>query len=429
MDYGSNIKVHSIDASNFQADRTVTFRLQPNTVYRSNLRIINAGWLDSANTNAKINEHAGAWGNVKSIRLVDKGVELSKTVDVHPYVSFNLVQGSNSGAVNVVDPKVRTMAGLTLKASNGLSTGGASLPANARNLIGTGEQIGTKNTNANVTNAIPVNGVLDLSRCLPILSVLQYIPTNLFDDLRVVIEFRAGTTASLYAGKDVRQNVTNVGLPNIMSLQAEEVLGREGQMAMDNLSSFSWNEIESDELVIRNAVQNVEQSHTKRIKAFDNKSLNRILMFTVPQDDAQIFNGNAVLAYGRNNSITQNSSKINFVVNGRTLFTGEGLTTNASRMACCQDAWGDYICHIGSNEISMDDQAGWLEDGANRIGQEDYVGANVGQKIQDLQLQYKRTDPGAVGAGRNHIMVLKIYGEVGKSLVLNAGGSYNIVYN
>ena len=52
MDYGSNIKVHSIDASNFQADRTVTFRLQPNTVYRSNLRIINAGWQDSANIGA-----------------------------------------------------------------------------------------------------------------------------------------------------------------------------------------------------------------------------------------------------------------------------------------------------------------------------------------------------------------------------------------
>ena len=429
MNYDKSVKVHTYDAVNFQANRRIEFRLPPNTAFRSNLRLVNMGFRDTNDTaNGKANDLVGCLGNIKSVRLMDKGVEISKATNVHPFLSFQNAVGSNVNIRNVSDIKLQSNISLSRHPKPADPVGG--LPATYDSNEAPSDIIEKSHTNATqsgkvITNDAPIQGVLELSRVLPILSVLRVVPTNLFTNLKIVIEFFSNAKAVGFGGTDTQQVFSNADLPNLIALQAEELLGEAGAEAQRNISSMSWNEMEHDEITVPRAQQNVQQSVSKRIKGFDNKSINRILFFK-RSDEGLNVSGTTINGYGANNSHSFLNEKFNLVVNGRSVLSGEGVDTNAGRLAMTADAWGDYVGHIGMTELNCSNQDNWLDDGKNNM--RDYIGLNVGQKIQDLQLKYQRFTENGGGAGDNFRMVIDIYAEVGKSLVISGSG-YSIVYN
>jgi hypothetical protein len=76
------------------------------------------------------------------------------------------------------------------------------------------------------------------------------------------------------------------------------------------------------------------------------------------------------------------------------------------------------------------------EDGAVITAADDFRGAHsyfglyLGEKIDDLQINYERTnlhDTRAIVRPTNENMRVHVYGEVKKALMVN-GGKYNVVY-
>jgi hypothetical protein len=424
MNY-DNIKTHQIDPSTFIANNRVVYSLAKDTVYRSNLKLMNVGFLDTAGIGAYHNRFNGSLGQIKSISIVDKGVELSKQKFVHPLMSYLNQLGSNDIVGNVEDIKNDISVAKKLSINDGEEAGGS--PAGNSTDTGVGKQINTENYPEVIEQNQNRSGELELSKLLPLLGNMEYIPTNLFNDCKIVIEFYSSLEAPAYVGTDTRVRVSNASLDPVMYLMAEEVLGAEAQNAMDNISSLSWNEMEHDQVVIPRGVQNEEQISVKRVKGFDNKSVGRLLLIQEPEAFTYTV-GNVIAGYGRDNSQTQKGNKLNYIVNGKTLLTDQGSDSPASRMALTVDSMGDYVSYMGANDINLSNDANWLGDGNNLVGNADYFAVILGQKIENLQISHKRTPTNAPGAGRNGQLTLHLYGEVGKSLSVG-NGTYKISYN
>jgi len=403
---GGEIKTIILDPINHINNNRSEFRLDTHDVYTNDLRLTNIGVSESTAGN-KFGLLAGSYGILKHIYLMDGQTVLSSTKNANLWLGWKNLAKSNANNDSVSSVVNNNDLGFAVS-QDGV--------------------VGAKRTDV-YTKVADNRGWLDLKSVLPMLTAVSSLHTKLMPNLKIVIEY-----------DDTKQHIARSTAHNFTTLRPTlccDVIQNEGvkNNLMANMpSNVVWTEIEHDELIL-NAVAvgagttHKTQSSSHKVNAFDNKTLNRILIAKQNSASANNVSGSNVIGFGGMGSLAMDRFKLNYVVNGSNLLTGKGVEGENQRVALLCDTWGNVNIAPNSHILGGQGEDALYNDGANRKAQLSYDGVFVGERIQDLKLDIQRT--GVYNSGgqvqQNNQLRLHVWGEVSKSLNIK-GTNYNVSY-
>lgn len=307
-------------------------------------------------------------------------------------------------------------------------------------LIDSKEQVGPDDTllNKSITNSTEKDaqgGYLQLPMLLQILQEPTFIiDTNKFPNLTLVIEWETDKRKYLSAGCN---NTYKIGKPTLIYDEiTDPKIGQQASAAMKN---FNWNCIEHDAIDIpevNTGLPHVQALHRK-LKGFDNKLLNRLILIKNFQNVAHANNGTDAYGKGYYRSPVQHLEQINLKINGRPIFD-EPLSQEETRQAITAQAWGKLNIqpYESSLSVGVDNPATKLQhigvstDEANVTGMASYLGCRIDNVVQDFEIEYKRVciaDNLSIQR-YNEALVLNVFGEVTKQMVFGKDGQFIVRY-
>jgi len=407
----SNVSTKYLDPKIFTPNARCTFELdQSESAYLPNLRLTFIGAVSDAEV--AYNDLVGALALIKNIRLMDGKTVLCSMHEAQFYTGFKNVNKPNE--VNQSSASYQDCSGL------GFTVNGST------NAI---ERMASQ-FKANTTTGTTDSATLDLRHLLPMLNSVSHLPTAVFQNLNIQIEFDA------VAGNQVINGNANT-LSTLRPVLACDVINNPA--VVDNLNkglkNATWLEVEHDFFVIPQtatdggaADQLVEQNVNVQINGFNNKHLERILIVKEIGNAALEQIGGNTTGFGKFSSQCCYKQKLQFRVNGRNVLPREGIVGNNERLAHIVDAFGECSAYISSNQYGVNAPLE-LADGVNLRGQLDYMGMYIGEDISNLQINYSRTGLQDTTAKRATTQTLNahVYGEVRKSLIVGGPGQGYVI--
>jgi hypothetical protein len=240
---------------------------------------------------------------------------------------------------------------------------------------------------------------------LKILSSGQYFSTNIFKDLRLVIEWNTGfakaptNLASILKPILIYDKIIN---PKMISEQNTKLKS----------AKYIFSPIERDVAYIPIVPINSTVNSNFVLKGFEGKTLTKVVII---KDSGQL--GSSRLRSGGG----AYSERYNFVVNGKQLLPYEGITRPQQKLRMLEESWGNLNSVYSQNNNGATSLTLTFTGGINQ--QKDYIGCIIQEKIDELQLTYSST----AGAAASVALTLQVYGEVIKAVVVS-GDSYNVAY-
>jgi len=377
--YTNQIKTHIIDPVYFGQDRC-EFKFTPNKLFMSNMRIGGAGYVANTPATDKMKNPAGVWGQIKNIFLMDGGTEVDKQYDVGPLMAFKASNHPNDQ--NFSKNKLLTHSFLGYESNSN------------RKLTEPFAQVGT------TPSLLKDEGWLSLLDVFDYLKNSVYVSTNMFSHLRLVIEF--------YPVKTAEADATAILKPYLI---VDEIVDENAMESIEKelmTTPIVFKPIERDSALIPVTTINTPQSINLKLKGFNDKTLNRVLVCK---------------STATNVSLSINSEKVNFVVNGRQILPYDGIDTPSKRTMYLNDSWGTVNMLPAQNNVIFDD-AKKVALSAALPQANDFVGLSINDNIREFELQYSRNTG---EAGSIVALNLLVYGEVNKVFNPN-GGDYKILY-
>jgi hypothetical protein len=413
--YTAAIKTQIHDPRMFADNKRCEFRLDDeNAVYLSNLRLGNVGI--TANTDS-YNFGTGAYEVIQRLSLYDGNTLLDQQLEFPKYTAFK----------NYMKPNESNRSLQSFLSGNGMGyevvgADASGSPAQIKETFGA----------AQYNQTAPFEGWLDLKSCLPFLRNIPYLPTNVFKNLRLEIEFNAAVGSSqnterpILIGDEMVEETTKMKLMNQFK-QFQYVSVEHDSIHIDDVAGLSAEGGAGEP----SRVQQV----SKQLKGFDNKLVNRLVIIKSPTG-ATAGLGGLSTQLGQNGSILGFREKENLRVNGRNLLVGDGIDTSAKSLAHLTDIYGtgNTFC----NRRSLPDSAlggsilGLVP--AAVLGEQDYRAFRVGERVEQMELQFERTGvfDSASSPPQAHTsacsLTLNVFAEVVKVLSVQPDGSYLIAY-
>ena len=429
--YSGALKTDILDDISFNQSRC-EFRLQKGAMYFSNMRLANLGIKSTAD---QYNKLAGCYGIIKRISLQDGSQVLDELVDANRYLAFDNCLGENAENRDYKARLSKNAVGFKLSEAKVVEEGGHPNPASEDESLKT-----------SATGAKSNLGTLDLRRALGLLNKLNILDNGgVFQNLKIVIEWESDRR-----NKIVTQTVTDDEIVEPILLVDEVVNEELKEENRKNMKNVVWNAIEKDIIQVpdgkttANALADgatTEQSVNKKINGYDGKLVSRMVLMKAFTDKSKDVQANAVFGNGQFGSKIQ-LDKINMALNGKRIFTGEGLQKKA-KLRLLADTWGDVNIapFDASLSVGLDKKAdnSTHQDGTRAIvannqnshtGQADFIGLTIGDRVNNLELNYERTlvkdteDPQIYNEGLD----VHIYAEVSKTLIMGKDG-YQVRYN
>jgi hypothetical protein len=422
------LKTEYFDPSIFIDKNRMIFNLSGHHLaYLPNMRITDLALTRSAR-DTKLNRLAGIYSLIKNARLLDGATELSALREANRFLGFKNQNQNRGYAMSVRNELVGSAIGFEYCGED-------------RKL----RQAGYEPDGAGDTKANSGTFTIDLREVFPILKSISHLPTDLFRNLRVEIEFENLSTPALDIFVDANQD-GSVQRPLLaVDYLDNPMIVKKMEPA---LKTLGWLEIEEDSFFVSRedatagASQEKVQTANEKSMGFQNKHVERILIakeIVDVQDGNGFLNGNIVRpAYGPVGSYACFREKLQVRLNGKNVLPREGLTQPNEMLSYLVDTWGDCALYPEANttDVGIGMANVINEDGAVITAADDFRGAHsyfglyLGEKIDDLQINYERTnlhDTRAIVRPTNENMRVHVYGEVKKALMVN-GGKYNVVY-
>ena len=435
----NNGDVHTeyIDPQIYVPNGRASFSLDASKLaYLPNLRMLNVGV--SVDVATKYNRLVGSMACIRNIRLLDGRTELSALRNPAPYLAFKSQQRTNADNKSTASWFKNSMVGLEINELNDKLD-----HLYVKNDANTGQP------NDGTADATDV-GYLDLMECFPILGALPCLPTDVFPNLRVEIEFHSQPSAQIVvrAGKGgVAATATTSVRPILV---ADVVENPELVRALSRSlkeSGARWNEIEHDRfnMLAPDLVADEKKVSSEQSMAFIGKRVERLLMCKRLQDPALSVNAAGdVLGYGNLASQALQAQTTQVRLNGKNVFPGfNGISRPMERLALVSDEYGACSAYPGSNlyNWTLADSmvklggpgGGASETGKTLSGALSYDCVRIGAKVADLQIQISRTSDGTAFAdgtvrATNDPLIVDMFAEVDKAMVMGRDGQYRIVY-
>ncbi len=396
--------------------------------YLPNMRLLNVGVTSDAG--GAYNRLVGSMSVVRNIRLLDGRTELSALRNPVPYLGFKAQQRTNADNASTASWLKNAVVGLevdeTNEALNHLYNNAAS-------------DTGQPDAAANATNV----GYLDLREVFPILNSLPCLPTSVFPNLRVEVEFQTNAAAQVTTN-NTRVNTSVRPILAVDAVENPELVAALSRALKDQ--GARWMEVEHDRFNIAAPAANtagVKQTTSQQSMGFVGKRVERLLMVKNLQAVAETENGVEVMGYGNAASQAFQDQETQVRLNGKNVFPGfGGVTRPMERLGLISDEYGSCSAYPGSvfynwsnADILLKYGAGQFNSGKAFAGALSYDCVRIGARVADLQIQISRTADGAAGSATtaprstNLACNVNMYAEIDKSLVVRPDGSYVVVYS
>jgi hypothetical protein len=327
--YGASITTRQIDPVFEKADLRAEFRLHPNTLYLSNLRLLNVG--ADASVICNYNSLVGALASIASIQLYDGNQLLDQILQATILNAFRNQMHDNDANISVNRRLTRTALGF-IASGKGPDA----------------DSVKTRISGTPINNESEVAWV-SLKAMLPFLASSLTLPTNVFKNLRLVINYSSQTDLQ----NSLFTNNSSAGATFVnrtgMVLVADEM--NEGDMKstmMSNYQGVRYSPIEHDSVLLpaitgltdTATTDTAKQTRSFNVNGFNNKMLKRLLVVHTPQDKTTWQNGAANEEYADRGSYAFWEPRLQVRVNGANKLPREGFVGQNRRLAQLTDAWG-----------------------------------------------------------------------------------------
>jgi len=413
--FDGSIRTQYLDPVSYVPNGRCAFELDGDKMaYLSNMRLLDLGCV--AGTAAAYNKGLGTLSLIKNIRLMDARTELSALRNPAQYLFFKNANRSN--AINKSSDSFlkRNALGYEISAINN----------KIQHIYASGD--------AGVSEDVTVRGYLDLREVFPILNVLRVLPTAIFSNLRIELEFESKQANQVL--DNVNSTITTLRPVLALDHITNSVLvNQEIESLMK--SGIVWDEIEHDQYTVpavdtalfaadKRQVQSVSNSSL----AYKGKIVERLLVCKQLQNKALETSGGTVQGFG---GVASSQSvllqTIQYRLNGKNVLPGfNGANRPNERLAIVADEWGSTTGFQGSNLYKWSNRADSLAV-PQEAGQMDWDCVRIGARVADLQINLQRTNQrdSDAKAATNEALNINCYAEVKKALAVMAKG-YNIVY-
>lgn len=412
MSFVNEFESVQIEPHYFSANDRVEFRIANNLkgkLIRPNLRLANL-MIRSNNNNSTYGMTIGAWALIRRITLYNDNRVLNHLYDAQNWLAFQNMMAQGGSQDGIKKPNTMNRWNFVYDDDEDKNI---KLPnLDEYNLVKSA-------VNTDLKDNTPL---LDLSEALPLLQVIPYLDTDVFDKLRLVIEFenRAGRVFNVDGNA-----VASMSQPTLIY---EEI--KDPQVLANKQSKMTIpfvNMMLEDVRVPAIGADNTQAPTVKaRIKAFDSRIVRRLLIVN------QVEN-NDVSETGYWNSVSFPNEVYRLEINGLDMVPYGGIKGHNQKLALCNDTWGAITMPQGSQmnlltNVARDKQTSevWATLKKAQCG---YLGLPVNQRIDEFNLTYDRKSK--AGALVNDVdrsaFVMKIYGETEMVLVID-GNRFDVQY-
>lgn len=427
--YTSGMKSTLIDPVIDVDKNRVEFRLSPNALFSSDIKLLNFGVYqtgDPAPATQHLNTLAGSWGCVKNVYLMDNGTTLDQLLDANVYMGFKKYNTGMNKARNIDRYTTGNLVGSVVSETQMVGVGGRPFSQTVGTTAGTSQQ-----------------SFLSLRDALPILRNMSYIPTSLFTDLKIVIEYETDL-------KKVVELIGNgVAFNNLANplIRVDEITNQEAvQQLTREFRGVAFNCYERDITALPHtaATAGVSKINTSSslIKGFDNKYINRLWCGLYTNATAALELGaedSGVMSWGGSLApIKAIDANWQVVVNGANILVGNGVQKSNEVLGLLVDTYGECSPPIGGTGIGMvADNDMVSRDNMYSMAKAGWFAVPVQQYISQLQINVNYTSSFNEDAGTDKFRTLDkfntpytlfTWAECKKSLAVQ-GNSYVIGYS
>ena len=408
-----------------QDSNTLEFNLDNETAYYSDLKLINLG-THRASSDA-YSDAAGCYGKIRAIHLLSNGQKLDSLRDANRYLAFLNSLPHPSEQSSLVCNEAKCKYSLTVSSVKQELDHRKASPSSP--------------SNASVGARARANGALSLKTVFPVLAEMVHLNTSMMKNIKIRVEFETRPERVVTANTNVANQADPVPL-----LVADQIINESLVSELDKAysSPVVWNSIEHDQIGVDSggspgAGTKVVQQTSRKLLGFNDKFLSRVLVIKQNATVAKDVAGNATVGYGTYASPVQYLEKFNVRLNGKNLFVGSGLDTPAKMTMMCADTFGASTMAQGDDRTSIgiqndiDNAATTRYQGMRtkvgnkvnpKVGQCGYIGFSIVDQVQDLQLDYERTNVNDTDVRNryNNPLILHVYGEVRKMMKIDRSG-------
>lgn len=407
--FTNQVKTNYLESKVDKKLLTTEFHIPNDSIMYSNLRLSDV-FLDVLGAGPRTgNTYLGAYALFDSIEIFSKNTSLSKIRDFTSWAEWTIQNNSNEDNLN-------TNQFLT-QGSYGFVSSNDRVSKYADNVFLINDYSESRGT-----------GWLNLQMFLGVLRGHPLLSTYKLPDLKVVIRYNRKVFDYIVGGgvaTDFAQQAT-------MTLAYDEItdMGVVDAINSSIPQQLSYTDIENETINISGVAFLQTQNIQQRLKGFNNKYVNRLLIKKEPITPF----GNERYAKG---SLALTNETFNLLVNGSTVlpFGGVGSDRKAQLLAHLVDTWGEQtlapagnyveIFNAGTNTNELYDnytysQFNTIDALANVKGSQSYIGLAVQEKIQDLQIILTRKHNAEIPLV-NEPLNLKVFCEVRKMLDVSSG--------
>ena len=273
---------------------------------------------------------------------------------------------------------------------------------------------------------------LQLNEHLQMLNQVPVLSDKVFKQLRLVIEYESNpdklcTTTNLAVAKPIPKRPVLV-VDRVHDEKVERDL-------LGQLKNVQWMEYEQDNFFQDGDIADATAEGTiptvAKVNGFNNKNLQRIVIAKRNASNARMFTaGNQAIGYGPYASIFGLRHQYQVTVNGRNILPRDRIKGPNRELALLNDTWGNLNLHEDSH-IQMNSGIPVLNNAPSlgKQGQQSFFGVYVGEKIQELKIEFQRDlfPDNAAFRPHNEDYRLEVTGEIVKQLEIVNGG-YLISY-
>lgn len=440
--YNQGLKTHIVDAVHDTENLQTEFRFKSNTAYLANVRLLDVAVSISAGDNANYNRLGGVLPTIQSIHLFDGNQLLDQILEFPIWSAWSQFNQSNQTSKDMKRNLVKNGLGFTTKREGNLSQ---ITPAY-------GDHVDQAFVNDKVKTG---KGWISLKALLPFLDNSVYLPTGVFKNLRLVIQYNSRAEQIV----NLQGNAANYSTKSVEPiLIADEILDPDSQRSINGkYKGMQFLAIEHDRVVLPAlATRSQEQVKNFTPAGFDNKNIHRLLIVNSATHGEDLHQSPDLFGLG---SVANSRQKIQIRVNGQNKFPQNGVTRPMERLAILTDTWGTCNTVLGSNQLNYNTSRrlpstannGGNGDGNNEVtGHQwnaqtslnanlDYFGCLIGDLVQELQIDYSRFrdasnqgEAGNLANNKQHQhhyqqLNLNLFAEAHKVLKVDAGG-YTMAY-
>ena len=412
-----NVLTSYQDPIAFVPNMRCRFELDRNKLcYMPNMRLLDIGC--TADAQVAYNRGLGSLSIIKNIRLMDARTELSSLRTVAPYMFFKNSNHTNSENKSQKSWMRRNALGLEIDSLNNKIS----------NLWPTGyaQDVATGSDTA----------VLDLMKVFPILTKLSCLPTSVFNNLSIEIEFEPNAARQILT--TTTANTINIIRP-VLAVDYIDNPAIVGPMTSQLISQgVRWLEIEHDNFVIPTVDtsgyangDSINVVNNNNSLGFVGKLIERLLVCKQIGDFAQELNGGTtVQGYS---ALASSQALLNETVqvrlNGRNVLPGaKGISGANAKLAQMADTFGEFSMNPCANQYKWDQEAD-INSGDLQSGQQDFFGIMLGARCQNLQLEIARDTQkdSSIRQPTNSQLNVNLFAEIHKAVTFSNGG-YRIFY-